>query len=402
MLKKITTHDFRYIREILKNEIEKNFFPIYTRAFLIQIGKVCFMHFSPKPMYIFFAILCILLAVCVATSTLYGGITVINISVGFLGGIFLFSLFIGLNAFIRRFDLRVLNTCFLGLLMGCMFTQIALSTLNVVNQFPVTSHDIFRAILFLLCTFAAMTLTIKLEGNYRLIIPFIEFQRKSAKQKDLLVDLSILSDSRFIDFASSGLLDRQLIMPRYAIEDLHNLLNSPDEAQKNKARKGIELLKRLETIPSLDIRYSDIDFPEIKDPLSKLIRLARQLDAYIITSDVNRIQHPAAEGIKIINIHHLSHVLKPVSQTGEVLNIKIQRYGKEPRQGVGYLDDGTMVVVNGGAEFIGESIKAHVLSVKHTTSGRMIFCNASEEMEMIDTSAFVPENDIISKAFIPS
>ncbi len=120
----------------------------------------------------------------------------------------------------------------------------------------------------------------------------------------------------------------------------------------------------LESLPALDLRYVDTDFPDVKDPMTKLIRLARFLDANIITSDMNRIQQSFHEGVSIINIHMLSNALKPITQTGEHINIKIQRYGKEPRQGVGYLEDGTMVVVNGGAEYIGETIKAQVLSVE--------------------------------------
>jgi len=132
---------------------------------------------------------------------------------------------------------------------------------------------------------------------------------------------------------------------------------------------------------ALEMRYNDSDFPEVKDPLSKMVRLARLLDANILTADLSQIQIPAIEGLRFINLHDLSKALKPLMQTGEHIRIKIQRYGKEPRQGVGYLDDGTMVVVNGGGQFIGETIEVQVLSVKHTTSGRMIFCNAmTEEM----------------------
>jgi uncharacterized protein YacL len=141
----------------------------------------------------------------------------------------------------------------------------------------------------------------------------------------------------------------------------------------------LENLKKLEELLSLEIRTSDTDFPEIKDSMGKLIRLARLLDANILTTDINRVQIAATEGVKIINLHALSNALKPLMQAGEKLKIKIQRYGKEPRQGVGYLDDGTMVVVNGGGDFIGENIDVYVLSVKHTASGRMIFCNTIEE-----------------------
>jgi uncharacterized protein YacL len=105
------------------------------------------------------------------------------------------------------------------------------------------------------------------------------------------------------------------------------------------------------------------------------------IDADLLTADISRIEQASIEGVRIINIHTLSNALKPLTHSGETLTIKVQRYGKEPRQGVGYLEDGTMVVINGGADFIGETIKTHVLSVKHTSSGRMIFCNALEDEE---------------------
>lgn len=184
--------------------------------------------------------------------------------------------------------------------------------------------------------------------------------------------------------ASSGILDYQLILPRFALKELHVMLESNDENSKAKAKRCLEVFKRLESIPTLNLRYCDTDFPEIKDSILKLTQLARLIDANIITADINRIQQSYIEGIKVININSLSNALKPLTQTGEQLTIKVQRYGKEPRQGVGYLEDGTMVVVNGGAEYIGETIKAHVLSVKHTSSGRMIFCNAHEENGMMD------------------
>lgn len=222
-------------------------------------------------------------------------------------------------------------------------------------------------------------------------IPFVEFKQSTLKKKDILVDISVLTDPRIIDLASSGMLDHHLIIPRFSVKELQGQLENPDESIKTRARRCLDVIKKLENIPSLDLRYVDTDFPDIKDQMTKLVRLARFLDTNIITSDINRIQQSSIEGVRIINIHMLSHALKPITQAGEVLNIKIQRYGKEARQGVGYLDDGTMVVVNGGAEFIGETIKAHVLSVKHTSSGRMIFCNAAEEGSLLsEDDEFIP------------
>ena len=305
----------------------------------------------------------------------------INAAVGFLGGSILAILFVGLNKILKNTSLRSCNTMVLGLFFGYLFSQSALLSLQgAINLNTQTMEwEAFRFFFSISCAYIGLIMTIRTAEEFRLIIPFIEFKQKSHKKKDILVDLSLLSDPRLIDFASSGLLDHQLIIPRFAQKELYTQAESTDEAIKNKARRSLDLIKKLETLPFLDIRYIDNDYPEIKDPMIKLVRLARLLDTHIITSDINRIQQSTIEGVRIINIQMLSNALKPLTQAGESINIKIQRYGKEARQGVGYLEDGTMVVVNGGAEFIGETIKAYVLSVKHTSSGRMIFCNAAEE-----------------------
>jgi uncharacterized protein YacL len=188
-----------------------------------------------------------------------------------------------------------------------------------------------------------------------------------------------LSDARIIDLAATGLLDHQLILPRFLVKELYLQAETGDELSKSKARRCLETVKKLEAIPNLELRINETDFQDVKEPFNKQLRLARLLDASLLTADISRIQMASIEGIRIINIHALSHALKPFMQTGESIKIKIQRYGKEPRQGVGYLEDGTMVVVNGGGDYIGETIDTQVLSVKHTSSGRMIFCNALEE-----------------------
>lgn len=174
-------------------------------------------------------------------------------------------------------------------------------------------------------------------------------------------------------------MDHHLVIPRFLIKDLYAQAEVSDENSKAKAKRSLEVVKKLEALPDLELRYNDTDFPEVKDPMTKMIRLARLIDANILTADISRVQMAAIEGVRIINLHTLSNALKPLMQAGENIKIKIQRYGKEPRQGVGYLDDGTMVVVNGGGQFIGEVVDAQVLSVKHTTSGRMIFCNVLDE-----------------------
>lgn len=339
------------------------------------------MNISLSLIQVLFFVVSILFSVSFTTHYFEGGAEWINLTVGLLGGCILAGILIGVDAIFKRFNLRSFNIAILGLFFGYLMAQAILFNLNGILGWEIDTFNFMplRFLVFLFCSYAGMILTMRASEEIRISIPFVEFKQMSHKKKDILVDLSILSDPRIIDLASSGLLDHHLIVPRFAVKELYAQSETGDEMTKAKARRSLELLKKLEGLSSLDLRYIDTDFPEIKDSMPKLIRLARFMDTHIITSDINRIQQSSIEGVRIINIHMLSNALKPITQAGESLNIKIQRYGKEPRQGIGYLEDGTMVVVNGGAEFIGETIKAHVLSVKHTSSGRMIFCNAAEE-----------------------
>lgn len=341
---------------------------------------------------IVFSLICLIYSVNFTTQFLEGGLNWINAAVGLLGGLLLSGLLVGMDFVFKRFKLRSFNTAILGLLLGYLMAQAILFSVAGVSGWETDAPALMplRFLVFLACGYIGMNMTVRAADELCVSLPFFEFKQMSHKKKDILVDLSILADPRIIDLASTGLLDHHLIMPRFAVKELYAQAESADEGIKAKARRSLDLIKKLESMPSLDLRYVENDFPEIKDPMMKLIRLARFMDTHIITSDINRIQQASIEGVRIINIHMLSNALKPITQAGETINIKIQRYGKEARQGVGYLEDGTMVVVNGGAEFIGETIKASVLSVKHTSSGRMIFCNASEEGGLLIDQEYQP------------
>jgi uncharacterized protein YacL len=332
----------------------------------------------------FFLIMCVLFASTYATTTASNGFTPANLVIGIVSGLFFGLGVISLDYLFKRFNLRTFNLAMLGLFCGYLMGEAILLLLTTAFEFSALAVSpeiltVLKIAIFLFTAYLGMAMTARAADEIYVSIPFVKFKPTSYKKKDILVDASAFLDTRIIDLAISGLLDHQLIIPRFLIKELNANLEGAEENVKSKARRCLDTVKKLENIPTLELRYSDTDFPELKDPMSKLIRLARMMDANIITADINRVQQASIEGIRIINIHLLSNALKPLTQTGEFLTIKIQRYGKEPRQGVGYLDDGTMVVVNGGAEFIGENIKSQVLSVKHTSSGRMIFCNAADE-----------------------
>lgn len=356
------------------------------------------MQISLTFIRILFFSLCVLFFSTFTTARASDGSYFTNLALGIvLGGAFGASL-IAIETFFKRFNLRVFNIAALGLFFGYLMAEAILlltqSVLDVTNShISLEAMTLLRIGIFLFSAYFGMTLTARASEELYVSIPFVKFKPSSNKKKDHLIDTSILLDSRIIDLAASGLLDHQLILPHFILKELYDSAETGDEAIKTKARRCAEVVKKLESIPTLGLRYADLDFPDIKDSMVKLIKLARLLDANIFTGDTNRIQQSNLENIRVINLNMLSIALKPLAQTGEFINIKIQRYGKEARQGIGYLDDGTMVVVNGGAEFIGEIIRAQVLSVKHTSSGRMIFCNAIEESISGESQAISTADD---------
>lgn len=289
-----------------------------------------------------------------------------------------------LDIFFKRFNLRSFNVALLGLFFGYLMGQALvlilhgiLSIVYIVN-FHTALVEIIEIGLFLFGIYLGLILTLRAADELYVSIPFVKFSTIKEKKKDLILDPAALSDSRIIDLSLSGLLDFHLIIPRFVIRDLYAQADSNDENTKFKARKALETLKKLEEEADLGLRFNDTDFPEVKDPSQKINRLARLIDANVLTADVSKVQMPNLEGIRVINLHALSSALKPLTESGEIIVVKMQRHGKEPNQGVGYLEDGTMIVVNGGGEYIGQEIEANVLSVKHTSSGRMIFCNVAK------------------------
>lgn len=328
----------------------------------------------------------VLTLISIALCTLYSQIFFENASLpttlllGIGGGLGISLLCIGLENLCRSHHLHKLLIALMGIVLGTFVATTLLDLFSLIfNDFSPLATTAIKGIVTLFSIVLSFLFIQRSSDEFAVSIPYVRFKPIAEKSKEILIDGSILQDSRLIDLSNSGILDRRLILPRFVLKDLQQQLESSDENIRYRAKKGIELAKRLESNADLQLRIVDTDFPEAHDQQTKLIRLAKYLGANIFTADINRVQQAQYDGLRVINIHALSNALKPLTQNGEVISIKIQRYGKEPLQGVGYLDDGTMVVVNGASKDLDKTIKAQVLSVKHTSSGRMIFCNAVED-----------------------
>lgn len=320
----------------------------------------------------FFCALCILFSLASIPLLLEEGYTLANGGLAVAIGAALSMIGITLESVLKKCTPRTFYIIALGLFFGTLlgeglFSPIALLPLDK------SLLNIIHCSLLLVAGYAGIMITAWSSEEIALSIPYIKFTAAGQKKKELLLDMSVLSDPRILDLANSGLVDGHMILPKFVIKELQTMIDDP------KSKKCLENIKRLESIETLSMRVIDTDYPDTKDISQKLIKMARALDANLLSADISRVQQAEIQGVKIINIHLLANALKPITQSGEFIDIKVQRYGKESRQGVGYLDDGTMVVVNGGADYIGNTISCQVLSVKHTGSGRLIFCNAPDE-----------------------
>ncbi|CAM0117265.1 PIN/TRAM domain-containing protein [Rhabdochlamydiaceae symbiont of Dictyostelium giganteum] len=310
------------------------------------------------------------------------GKTVQNGLLGIILGT-IFTLFlIGMDQMFKKITLRSLNIallgCLIGYLMGKTFFLIfeaALEISSLETKVNPSLLELLKVLVFLMTTYLGAIITLRSSDELYISIPFVHFTPLAQKKKDLIIDTSALLDSRIIDLALTGLVDHTLIIPQFIVKNLQMRGEKGEDLIHSKARDSLEVLKKLESILGLELRYHETDFPEIKELGGKIVRLAHLLDANILTSDTSRIQSPNIEGVRVINLQALSNALQPLMQGGEHISIKIQRLGKEAGQGVGYLEDGSMVVVNGSSDRVGKTVEGRVLSVKHTSSGRIVFCN---------------------------
>lgn len=191
-----------------------------------------------------------------------------------------------------------------------------------------------------------------------------------------VLDTSVIIDGRILDIADTGFLEGTLIVPKFILYELQQVADSSDPLKRNRGRRGLEVLKSLkalQTTKGLKLEIHDIDYPNSADVDQRLVKIAKQLGAALLTTDYNLNKVAELEGVQVLNINDLANTLKPVVLPNEELKVLIIKEGKDPNQGVGYLDDGTMVVVDNGRQFIGREVRVIVTSILQTAAGRMIF-----------------------------
>jgi uncharacterized protein YacL len=196
---------------------------------------------------------------------------------------------------------------------------------------------------------------------------------RGASSTAKILDTSVLIDGRISDIAESGFIEGKLIVPRFVLHELQLVADSADSARRNRGRRGLDVVQLLQKMSRLNVEVSSQDFPAVREVDLKLIELARLTGAKIVTNDFNLNKLAQVQGLEVLNINELANSLKPVVLPGETMRVFILKEGKEHNQGVAYLDDGTMVVVDNARRLISKTIDITVTSVLQTTAGKMIF-----------------------------
>ncbi len=210
-------------------------------------------------------------------------------------------------------------------------------------------------------------------GGYSFNLPFVGGEAEKRTSEIKILDTSVVIDGRIADIAEVGFLSGTILLPKFVLNEIQALADSKDPIKRSRARRGLDVLNKLKDIANLDLKISQKDFPETKGVDTKLINLAKELGASIITNDYNLNKIAKLDGIQVLNINDLANAVKPVLLPGEEFELDVLKEGKENNQGVGYLSDGTMVVVANGLNYIGKKITVKVTSILQTSAGRIIF-----------------------------
>jgi uncharacterized protein YacL len=296
--------------------------------------------------------------------------------IGFLGVLAVAASVLFADVNIRRKRLDTITAFYFGTFIGLILTYVL--QLALTPLLPRTNSwlgDWLQLALATIVCYSCISVLLQTKDDFRFIIPYVEFAKEIKGLKPYVLDTSVVIDGRIADVVETRIIDNQLIMPQFVIAELQAIADSNDKLRRGRGRRGLDILNRLRSDPKVDLVVFDRDLPQFAgQPVDqKLVLLAKHLEGKVVTNDFNLNKVAKLHNVGVINLNELSNALKPIFLPGETLEVRIIKAGEEHGQGVGYLEDGTMVVIEGGREHIGENIGALVTSVLQTSAGRMVF-----------------------------
>lgn len=298
--------------------------------------------------------------------------------IGFIIGLVVALLVIRVEQDIRKQSLRIIAGGVIGMVIGLLIALILGFGLNMVINITQNQHVV--PWIYLLLTGILGYLGLVLGSKKVEEFNFSVAENKNSIDQRLL-DTSVIIDGRIADICDTGFMDGELIVPRFVLNELQFIADSSDSMKRSRGRRGLDVLNRMQKSSAIHIEIVEQDFPKIKGVDGKLVALAQKLNAKLMTNDYNLNKVAELQGVRVLNVNELANAMKPVVLPGEQMLVKIIREGKEQGQGVGYLDDGTMIIVDSAQKMINMNVEVVVTSVLQTTAGRMIFTELKEAAE---------------------
>jgi uncharacterized protein YacL len=282
----------------------------------------------------------------------------------------------------------------LGLLLGYMFTS-AIVPIFVPEDWQRDPRLMWimltlRLLITAITCYICVSTLLQTKDDFRFIIPYVEFAKQVKGGKPLVLDTSVIIDGRIADICDTRIIDNKLVVPRFVLQELQSIADSADKLKRNRGRRGLDMLKRMQNNPKVQLEMYEANDPElqnVREVDQRLVVLAKSLGARVVTNDYNLNKIAQLQGVEVINLNELANAMKSVALPGETMIVRLIKPGDQVGQGVGYLDDGTMVVAEQGRGNIGQEVILTVTSVLQTPAGRMVF----GRVEGKSPSAHVPE-----------
>ncbi|MGE5279577.1 MAG: PIN/TRAM domain-containing protein [Deltaproteobacteria bacterium] len=313
------------------------------------------------------------LVCCTLVGFQVGDANGINVLVTTLAGFGIGLLIMILEVGMRGISVRGLSSAVFGLILGLVIARLLTQALFTLFPLDQSMSDVTAYLLTLSFSYIGMTIALRGRDEFNLIIPYVKFRRQEQVADAVLLDTSAIIDGRIADIIKSRFLDARIVVPRFVLKELQVIADSADAVKRQRGRRGLEILHMMRSDNRFSLMIHEEDFSDVPDVDAKLVKLAKVLEARIVTVDFNLNRIAELQNVKVLNINEIANALRSVVLPGEAIEVKPMKEGKEHNQAVAYLQDGTMVVVEDARRYIGQTIKVMVTSVLQTQAGRMVF-----------------------------
>ncbi len=288
---------------------------------------------------------------------------------------------VAIDAHMRNKQITTISAVYFGLLLGFLLGSMFWTALEPIVTDEIGARAsgkvmLLRSLFYLICCYVTVSTLLQTKDEFRFIIPYVEFSKQLRGARPLVLDTSVIIDGRIADICDTRIIDTKLLVPRFVLQELQAIADSGDKLKRNRGRRGLDMLKRMQNNPKVELQVHEAgqaSLREVHKVDERLVVFAKEMGARVVTNDYNLNKIAQLQGVEVINLNEVANALKSVALPGETMTIRLVKPGDQAGQGIGYLEDGTMVVVEQGRGYLGQEVCITVTSVLQTPAGRMIF-----------------------------